>query len=184
MNEPNPFLDPDRQRELYGHASRLSGRTSALMRAKTAGRPVPETIVSLVQTRHARPGRLGVVLDIGCGRGTSSLVIAEQLRPQRVVGLDAAPTPAGWLWKYVTSYQRRVWPTTRDEWFDAVEAFHTAITTELTDEFGDGQAWLDTDHRIIVRAEHNYGDAQDAILDLLNDDTRIRQLLATHCSTV
>ncbi|CAM5629320.1 2-methoxy-6-polyprenyl-1,4-benzoquinol methylase, mitochondrial [Streptomyces tendae] len=92
MNETNPFLDPARQSELYGHASRLAGRTSALMRAKTAGHPVPETIVGLVQTHHARPDRLGVVLDIGCGRGTSSLVIAEQLTPKRVVGLDAAPS--------------------------------------------------------------------------------------------
>jgi SAM-dependent methyltransferase len=92
VNEPNPFLDPARQHELYGHATRLAGRTSALMRAKTSGLPVPETIVSLVQTHHAQPDRLGVVLDIGCGRGTSSLVIAEQLRPQRVVGLDAAPS--------------------------------------------------------------------------------------------
>ncbi|ASQ97822.1 class I SAM-dependent methyltransferase [Streptomyces sp. 11-1-2] len=92
MNEPNPFLDPVRQQELYGRASRLAVRTSALMRAKISGHPVPETIVSLVQTHHARPDRLGVVLDIGCGRGTSSLVIAGQLRPQRVVGLDAAPS--------------------------------------------------------------------------------------------
>ncbi|MEV5681250.1 class I SAM-dependent methyltransferase [Streptomyces sp. NPDC052179] len=92
MTEPNPFLDPARQRELYGQAARLAGRTSALMRAKTSGHPVPETIVSLVQTHHVRPDRLGVVLDIGCGRGTSSLVIAEQLRPQRVIGLDAAPS--------------------------------------------------------------------------------------------
>lgn len=90
MNEPNPFLDPARQHELYGHAARLAGRTSALMRAKTSGNPVPETIVSLVQTHHAQPDRLGVVLDIGCGRGTSTLVLAEQLRPQRAVGLDAA----------------------------------------------------------------------------------------------
>ncbi|MFE0460204.1 class I SAM-dependent methyltransferase [Kitasatospora sp. NPDC058965] len=91
MSQPNPFLDPARQQELYGRASRLAGRTSALMHAKTAGRPVPETIVSLVQAHHARPHQLGTVLDIGCGRGTSSLVLAEQLRPQRVVGLDAAP---------------------------------------------------------------------------------------------
>ncbi|MFJ4844904.1 MULTISPECIES: class I SAM-dependent methyltransferase [unclassified Streptomyces] len=92
MNKHNPFLDPARQRELYEHASRLAGRTNALMRAKTFGRPVPETIVSLVRAHHARPNRLRLVLDIGCGRGTSSLVIAEQLRPQRVIGLDAAPS--------------------------------------------------------------------------------------------
>ncbi|WP_372343420.1 class I SAM-dependent methyltransferase [Streptomyces sp. KL116D] len=52
---------------------------------------MPETIVSLVQTHHARPDRLGMVLDIGCGRGTSNLILAEQLRPEHVVGLDAAP---------------------------------------------------------------------------------------------
>lgn len=90
MNEPNPFLDPVRQHELYGRASRLAGRTSALMCAKTSGHPVPETIVSLVQTHHAQPDHLRVVLDIGCGRGTSSVVIADRLRPRRVVGLDAA----------------------------------------------------------------------------------------------
>ncbi|MGW6558511.1 class I SAM-dependent methyltransferase [Streptomyces hydrogenans] len=92
MNELNPFLDPARQPELYGQASRLAGRTSALMRAKTSGRPVPETIVELVRTHHERPDRLGMVLDIGCGRGTSSLAIAKRLRPRRVIGLDAAPS--------------------------------------------------------------------------------------------
>jgi ubiquinone/menaquinone biosynthesis C-methylase UbiE len=91
MNELNPFLDPARQEELYGHASRLAARTSALMRAKTAGRSVPETIVSLLRTHHAQPDHLGVALDVGCGRGTSSLALAEQLRPLRVVGLDASP---------------------------------------------------------------------------------------------
>ncbi|WP_055595739.1 class I SAM-dependent methyltransferase [Streptomyces hirsutus] len=90
MSDLNPFLDPARQQELYGHASRLAGRTGALMRAKTSGRPVPETIVSLVQAHHVQPDRLSLVLDIGCGRGTSSLVISRQLRPRRVVGLDAS----------------------------------------------------------------------------------------------
>ncbi|MEV4941455.1 class I SAM-dependent methyltransferase [Streptomyces zaomyceticus] len=91
MSGINPFLDPARQTELYGHAARLAGRSNALMRAKTAGRPVPETIVGLVRDHHERPDRLGLVLDLGCGRGTSSLILAEDLRPRRVVGLDAAP---------------------------------------------------------------------------------------------
>ncbi|MEH0579502.1 MULTISPECIES: class I SAM-dependent methyltransferase [Streptomyces] len=91
MTEVNPFLDPARQADLYGDASRLAGRSNALMRAKTAGRPVPDTIVELVRAHHVRAGRLGAVLDIGCGRGTSSAVLASLLNPERVVGFDAAP---------------------------------------------------------------------------------------------
>lgn len=93
MSGANPFLDPARQAELYGHASRLAGRSNALMRAKTSGRPVPDTIVRLVRAHHERADTLGLVLDVGCGRGTSSLALAQQLRPQRVLGLDAAPGP-------------------------------------------------------------------------------------------
>ncbi|MDH2388532.1 class I SAM-dependent methyltransferase [Streptomyces sp. HNM0663] len=91
MSGTNPFLDPARQAELYGHASRLAGRSNALMRAKISGRPVPDTIVGLVRNHHERPDRLGLALDLGCGRGTSSLTVAQELRPRRVVGLDAAP---------------------------------------------------------------------------------------------
>ncbi|MFB6525423.1 class I SAM-dependent methyltransferase [Streptomyces sp. NPDC056399] len=91
MNITNPFLDPSRQAELYGHASRLAGRSNALLRAKTAGRPVPDAIVQLVRAHHERPDRLGLVLDVGCGRGTSSMALAQQLRPRHVIGLDAAP---------------------------------------------------------------------------------------------
>lgn len=91
MSSANPFLDPARQAELYRHASRLAGRSNALMRAKTSGRPVPDTIVRLVRAHHERADELGLLLDVGCGRGTSSLALAQQLRPRRVLGLDAAP---------------------------------------------------------------------------------------------
>lgn len=89
----NPFLDPARQEELYGHASRLAGRSNALMRARTVGQAVPDTIVQLARTHRAQgsPERLRFVVDIGCGRGTSSRVLAEQLHPERLVGIDAAP---------------------------------------------------------------------------------------------
>jgi ubiquinone/menaquinone biosynthesis C-methylase UbiE len=85
----NPFLDPARQGELYGSSARLTGRSSALLRAKVVGRPVPETIAALAATHLV--GDLRLVLDIGCGRGTSSRVLAERLHPQRLVGLDASP---------------------------------------------------------------------------------------------
>ncbi|MCP3821834.1 class I SAM-dependent methyltransferase [Streptomyces sp. A3M-1-3] len=90
MSEVNPFLDPARQEELYGDATRLAGRTGALMRAKTSGWPVPETVAGLLKAHHERPDRLGLVLDIGCGRGTSTLVLGECLRARRIVGLDAS----------------------------------------------------------------------------------------------
>ncbi|WP_328869658.1 class I SAM-dependent methyltransferase [Streptomyces sp. NBC_00287] len=88
----NPFLDPARTSQLYGDASRLANRSSALMRAKTAGRPVPETIIDLVRRhRTDRSGRLRRVLDVGCGRGGTSRALAKGLRPIHLVGIDAAP---------------------------------------------------------------------------------------------
>jgi SAM-dependent methyltransferase len=92
MTSSNPFLDPDRREELYGGAARLARRSNTLMRAKTAGRLVPETIAELAVThRPEAAAPLGLVADIGCGRGTSSRVLAENLRPNRLVGIDAAP---------------------------------------------------------------------------------------------
>ncbi|MGW1194403.1 class I SAM-dependent methyltransferase [Streptomyces sp. NPDC002536] len=88
----NPFLDPGRHHDLYGRAARLSRRTGALMQAKTSGRPVPEAIVrSLTDHRGEGAPPLGLVVDIGCGRGTSTRILAEQLRPTRLVGIDLAP---------------------------------------------------------------------------------------------
>lgn len=87
----NPFLAPGRQAELYGDASRLAGRSHALMRAKTSGRPVPDTVVQLVEIYSGNRESLGLVVDIGCGRGPSTRFLAEQLRPARIIGLDAAP---------------------------------------------------------------------------------------------
>ncbi|MEC4020476.1 class I SAM-dependent methyltransferase [Streptomyces sp. H27-D2] len=91
MISTNPFLDPDRQGDLYGNVTRPAARSGALLRAKTAGLPVPVTIVELVAThRTATDGRLELVVDIGCGRGTGSRVLAERLKPNRLVGLDAS----------------------------------------------------------------------------------------------
>ncbi|MFG2651239.1 class I SAM-dependent methyltransferase [Streptomyces sp. NPDC048436] len=90
MSEANPFLDPARREELYRHASRLAGRTGALMRAKASGWPVPEAVVDLLRAYHEHFDRLGIVLDIGCGRGTSTLVFGKCLSARHIIGLDAA----------------------------------------------------------------------------------------------
>lgn len=86
---PNPFLAPSLA-SLYGDASRLASRTSALGRAKISGRPVPDTIARLA-LEHAHPGLpLRTVADVGCGRGTSSRVLAERLSPRRLTAIDAS----------------------------------------------------------------------------------------------
>ncbi|MEU8269700.1 class I SAM-dependent methyltransferase [Sphaerisporangium sp. NPDC049002] len=85
----NPFLDATAQGELYGHASRLAARTSALHRAKKRGRPVADVIAVLAAV-HLPVGRPALVTDLGCGRGTSSRVLAEGLRPRRLVGIDVS----------------------------------------------------------------------------------------------
>ncbi|GHF27674.1 hypothetical protein GCM10010218_05840 [Streptomyces mashuensis] len=88
----NPFLDPGLHHDLYGRATRLTRRTGALMRAKTSGRPVPEVIVRrLTDHRDEDAPQLGLVVDIGCGRGTTCRALAEQLRPTRLIGIDLAP---------------------------------------------------------------------------------------------
>lgn len=82
----NPFLDATTQGELYRGASRLATRTSALHRAKTHGRAVAEVIADLAGGHTLA----SLVVDIGCGRGTSSRVLAERLRPRRLIGVDAS----------------------------------------------------------------------------------------------
>ncbi|GHJ35423.1 class I SAM-dependent methyltransferase [Streptomyces sp. TS71-3] len=88
----NPFVAPGQQAILYGSTTRLASRTGALSRAKTAGLYVPRVIVQLVRQYAAEPEqRVGVVADIGCGRGTSSRFLAEHLRPRTLIGIDASP---------------------------------------------------------------------------------------------
>jgi|GEM_PF-3846518 len=67
---PSPFLDPDIVRSLYELPDRLGRRTSALHQAKTHGRDVAVVIPTLLQQAHAR---YELILDIGCGRGTTTL---------------------------------------------------------------------------------------------------------------
>jgi SAM-dependent methyltransferase len=85
----NPFVDAEVGQALYGTADRLAARTGALHRAKSAGRPVADVVADLA---NAYQGHLDwqVVVDIGCGRGTSSQTLAIRLRPALLVGIDAS----------------------------------------------------------------------------------------------
>jgi SAM-dependent methyltransferase len=92
MPEPNnPFLDPALVRgDLYAAPRRLSARTSALLAARVAGTPVTEVLTDL--TRHVLGAAAGRshVLDIGCGRGTSTLALASEVQPAHMTAFDAA----------------------------------------------------------------------------------------------
>ena len=88
-NGVNPFVSGDIGHVLYGTADRLAARTGALHRAKTTGRPVADVVADLAHV-HRREGAWRVVLDIGCGRGSSTQALATQLRPDLLVGVDAS----------------------------------------------------------------------------------------------
>jgi len=75
--------------ELYRTEERLAARTSALHRAKTHGRPVADIIADLaLEYLPACPP--AVVADVGCGRGTTTRVLAVRLRPRRLLAIDAS----------------------------------------------------------------------------------------------
>ncbi|WP_341719360.1 class I SAM-dependent methyltransferase [Micromonospora sp. FIMYZ51] len=84
----NPFLDPKLVHgDLYRSSGRLADRTRALHKAKIAGRDAADVIVDLLAQRTP-PG--AIVLDIGCGRGTTTLRISDRLRPRRLIAVDAS----------------------------------------------------------------------------------------------
>ncbi|MEU1964136.1 class I SAM-dependent methyltransferase [Micromonospora sediminicola] len=84
----NPFLDPALVRgRLYRGDGRLADRTHALHRAKISGSDVADTIADLLA---ARVPTAADVLDIGCGRGTTTLRLADRLRPKHLAAVDAS----------------------------------------------------------------------------------------------
>jgi ubiquinone/menaquinone biosynthesis C-methylase UbiE len=84
-----PFTDPALIRgNLYATSDRLEQRTSALHRAKTGGADAAATIAVLAAASNPAPAR---VLDIGCGRGTSTLRLARQFPAAAVIATDLSP---------------------------------------------------------------------------------------------
>ncbi|MBB5158206.1 class I SAM-dependent methyltransferase [Saccharopolyspora phatthalungensis] len=78
----NPFLNG--QQELYGTSQRLARRTGALHGAKIQGRPVPEVISELPDPERAR----ATVIDVGCGRGSTTAHLAQRWNPVLLAGID------------------------------------------------------------------------------------------------
>ena len=90
MTALSPFVDAACCADLYGDAERLARRTGALHRAKIAGPPVAGAIVDLA-AEHLGKSSVGVVADLGCGRGTTTLALADRLRRARLVAVDLSP---------------------------------------------------------------------------------------------
>jgi ubiquinone/menaquinone biosynthesis C-methylase UbiE len=83
-----PFTDPETVAGLYADAGRTQQRTSALLTAKISGENATATIVDLAARNSPhRPS----VCEIGCGRGTVILALAEALVPDRHTVVDISP---------------------------------------------------------------------------------------------
>ena len=83
----NPFTDPAQVRgALYASADRIAQRTEALLRARVTGRHAGEVIAGLA---HQAVGTNDVlVADLGCGRGTTTRMLADRLPAAWVVAVD------------------------------------------------------------------------------------------------
>ena len=81
-DDDNPFVDATRVREMYADRGHLAQRSSSLLAAKEAGRDVNDVIVCLARDHLrwerdsvARPNASRQILDVGCGRGSSSVAL-------------------------------------------------------------------------------------------------------------
>lgn len=94
MTTPDgPFTDQALVRgPLYASADRLARRTSALHAARVAGRHAGEVIADLAEAALAPGGRRARVADIGCGRGTTTRMLAQRIPGAVVTGLDLSAT--------------------------------------------------------------------------------------------
>lgn len=85
----SPFTDPAQiQGPLYAGADRLARRTGALHRAKVKGQHAGQAITDLAAdalTGGRFPAR---VADVGCGRGTTTRLLAGRLPSARLVAVD------------------------------------------------------------------------------------------------
>ncbi|WNV84927.1 class I SAM-dependent methyltransferase [Umezawaea sp. Da 62-37] len=84
-----PFTDPDLVAgPLYATSGRLAQRTGALHAAKISGDDATTTIVNLAARLVPDAA---VVCDIGCGRGTTTVHLAQRLAPKRLIAVDQSP---------------------------------------------------------------------------------------------
>jgi ubiquinone/menaquinone biosynthesis C-methylase UbiE len=85
----SPFTDPALVRgSLYSSADRLARRSGALHRARVAGPHAGQVIADLAAAFVAPVRRRVRVADLGCGRGTTTGMLAQRLSPAQVTAVD------------------------------------------------------------------------------------------------
>jgi ubiquinone/menaquinone biosynthesis C-methylase UbiE len=83
----SPFTNPGQvSGPLYASADRLARRTSALHRARVSGRNAAEAIADLAAAAIGTESAL--VADVGCGRGTTTRLLAGRLPQARLIVVD------------------------------------------------------------------------------------------------
>ena len=89
MTTAKPFTDPTTVRALYLQPQRIEQRTRSLKAAKVRGPDAATSIARLVvaATTGARP----TVIDLGCGRGSTTNALADALPTARLIALDLSP---------------------------------------------------------------------------------------------
>lgn len=86
-NPASPFTDPGQVcGPLYASAERLARRTSALHRARIGGRHAAEVIADLAAETVVTS--TPVIADIGCGRGTTTCLLARRFPQARIITID------------------------------------------------------------------------------------------------
>ena len=71
---------------LYASADRIAQRTGVLLRARVTGRHAGDVIADLAQQAVGTNDVL--VADLGCGRGTTTRMLAGRLPAARVAAVD------------------------------------------------------------------------------------------------
>src|ERR1039458_7178252 len=85
----SPFTDPALVRgPLYASADRLARRSGALHQARISGRHAGQVITDLAEDVVGPGGRDALVADVGCGRGTTTRMLARRLPAARVGAVD------------------------------------------------------------------------------------------------
>jgi ubiquinone/menaquinone biosynthesis C-methylase UbiE len=83
-----PFTDPQAIAALYAGTDRLHRRTAALHRAKVIGADATATIAALATAAQPHPAR---IIDVGCGRGSLALRLAQQYPETGLTCIDQSP---------------------------------------------------------------------------------------------
>jgi ubiquinone/menaquinone biosynthesis C-methylase UbiE len=84
---PNPFIDLSQVTgPLYASADRITQRTSVLHRSRVIGHNAADVIADLAANTAGQPA--GTAVDLGCGRGTTTYLLAQRLPQWNISAVD------------------------------------------------------------------------------------------------